>query len=117
MYTEIYEPLLTSATPPRVGFAYHIYERATNKDVMFSGLAPADAFIQKGNPVIPAGLVVKVKDLAPGSYRLVVQAVESANNHAPGRPIDFDTSGHCPGPLVGPVAARRPRGVPADRCA
>src|SRR5216683_825905 len=90
MYTEIYEPLLTSATPPRVGFAYHIYERATNKDVLFSGLAPADAFIQKGNPVIPAGLVVKVKDLAPGSYRLVVQAVDAANNHAPDRMIDFE---------------------------
>src|SRR6202047_5392215 len=41
MYTEIYEPLLTSATPPRVGFAYHIYERAANKDVMLSALAPA----------------------------------------------------------------------------
>jgi len=90
LYTEIYEPLLTSATPPRVGFAYHIYERATNKDVFFSGLAPADDFIQKGNPVIPGGLMVKVKDLTPGSYRLVVQAVDSAGNHAPDRMVDFD---------------------------
>jgi hypothetical protein len=90
MYTEIYEPGLTSATPPRVGFAYHIYERASNKEVMFSGLAPADDFIHKGNPVIPGGLKVKVNDLTPGSYRLVVQAVDSANNHAPDRIVDFD---------------------------
>ncbi|HLZ91305.1 MAG TPA: VWA domain-containing protein [Candidatus Acidoferrum sp.] len=90
LYTEIYEPGLTSATPPRVGFAYHIYDRASNKDLFFSGLAPADNFIQKGNPVIPGGLVVKVQDLAPGSYRLVVQAVDSANNQAPNRMVDFD---------------------------
>jgi VWFA-related protein len=90
LYTEIYEPGLTSETPPRVGFAYHIYERASNKDIFFSGLAPADDFIQKGNPVIPGGLKVQVKDLAPGSYRLVVQAVDSANNQASNRSVDFD---------------------------
>src|SRR5260370_22250236 len=98
MYTEISEPLLASATPPRVGFAYHIYERATNKDVMFSGLAPADAFIQKGNPVIPAGLVVKVKDLAPGSYRLVGQAGDSANNHSPEPTLEFYNIAQSAGP-------------------
>jgi hypothetical protein len=90
MYTEIYEPGLASEKPPRVGFAYHIYERASNKDVFFSGLAPADDFIQKGNPVIPGGLNVKVKDLPPGSYRLVVQAVDSENHAAPNRSVDFD---------------------------
>jgi hypothetical protein len=90
LYTEIYEPGLASATPPRVGFAYHIYERASNKDMFFSGLAPADDFIQKGNPVIPGGMRVKVQDLAPGSYRLVVQAVDSSKNQAPNRTVDFD---------------------------
>ncbi len=90
LYTEIYEPGLASAAPPRVGFAYHIYERASNKDMFFSGLAPADDFIQKGNPVIPGGLNVKVKDLAPGSYRLVVQAVDSEKHQAPNRSVDFD---------------------------
>jgi VWFA-related protein len=90
LYTEIYEPGLASDTPPRVGFAYHIYERASNKDVLFSGLVPADDFIHKGNPVIPGGLMVKVKDLAPGSYRLVVQAVDSEKHQAPNRSVDFD---------------------------
>jgi hypothetical protein len=34
--------------------------------------------------------MVKVKDLAPGSYRLVVQAADSANRQAPNRSVDFD---------------------------
>jgi len=35
-------------------------------------------FIQKGNSVIPVGMKVKVDDLKPGSYRLMMQAVDSA---------------------------------------
>jgi VWFA-related protein len=92
MYTEIYDPLLTSANPPRVGFGYHIYERASNKEVMSTGVIAADTFIQKGNPVIPSGLAVKVKDLQPGSYRLVLQAVDTADNHSPDRSVDFDVT-------------------------
>jgi VWFA-related protein len=92
MYTEIYEPLLTSATPPMVGMAYRIFERSTNKQVFFSELVRADDFIQKGNSVIPVGMKVKVDDLKPGSYRLVMQAVDSAKNHAPDRSVDFDVT-------------------------
>jgi VWFA-related protein len=92
LYAEIYEPLLTSATPPVVGTAYRIFERSTNKQVFFTDVVRADNFIQKGNPVIPIGLKVKVDDLKPGSYRLVMQAVDSAKNHAPDRTVDFDIS-------------------------
>jgi VWFA-related protein len=90
MYAEIYEPLLTGDNPPKVAFAYHILERATNKDVMFTGAMPADDFIQKGSPVIPTGLKVNVKDLPAGSYKLLVQAVDSAKHNAPNRVVDFD---------------------------
>jgi VWFA-related protein len=90
LYAEIYEPLLTSATPPVVGMAYRIFERSTNKQVFFTEVMRADNFIQKGNPVIPVGLKVKVDDLKPGSYRLMMQAVDSAKNHAPDRSVDFD---------------------------
>src|SRR5260370_39760640 len=88
LYREIYEPGLTSAPPPRVGFAYHIYERASSKDVFFSRLAPADAFIQKGNPVIPGGMLAKVKHLTPGSSRLLLQAADRASSHATKRMLD-----------------------------
>ena len=90
MYTEIYEPLLTGDNPPKVAFAYHIVDRATKKDVMFTGAMPAEDFIQKGNPVIPVGLKVAVKDLPAGGYQLLVQAVDSAKQNAPNRVVDFD---------------------------
>jgi len=90
VYTEIYEPGLTSANPPLVGMGYRIFERTSNKEIFFTGVVRADDFIQKGSPVIPVGLKVKVNDLQPGSYRLVVQAVDGAGNHAPDRTADFD---------------------------
>jgi len=91
-YTEVYEPLLTSANPPQVGFAYHVYERATNKEVFFTGVVRADDFIQKGSPVIPVALRVMVQNLPAGTYRLVMQAVDGAGNHAADRMVDFDVT-------------------------
>jgi len=90
LYAEVYEPLLTSATPPAVGIAYRIFERSTNKQVFFTDMIRADEFIHKENSVIPVGLKVKVDGLKPGSYRLVMQAVDSAKNRAPDRTVDFD---------------------------
>jgi VWFA-related protein len=90
VYSEIYEPLETSDTPPIVATGYTILERASNKKLFSTGAQRADEFIQKGNPVIPFGLKVKVDDLKPGSYRLVLQAVDSARNQAPNRIADFD---------------------------
>jgi hypothetical protein len=90
LYAEIYEPLLTSATPPIVGMGYSIFDRTTNQRVFFTGAQPTTDYIQKGNPVIPVGMKVKVDDLKPGSYRLVMQAVDSEKNRAPDRTIDFD---------------------------
>jgi VWFA-related protein len=92
LYTEIYDPLLASDQPPKLGFGYHVLDRATNKEVIFTGAIPADDFVQKGNPLVPAGMVVKVKDLPPGGYRLLLQAVDSAKNHAPNRTVDFDVT-------------------------
>jgi VWFA-related protein len=93
MYTEIYEPLLADPNPNvKVGFAYRIFDRATNKQIVFTGVIAADSYIQKGNPVIPAGLAVPLKDLPPGGYHMVVQAVDNAKNHSPDRSIDFDIS-------------------------
>jgi hypothetical protein len=92
LYTEIYDPALATDKPPKVGFGYHVIDRGTNKEVLFTGAVPADDFIQKGNPLVAAGMVVKVKDLPPGGYRLLVQAVDGANNHAPNRNVDFDVT-------------------------
>ena len=90
VYSEIYEPLLTSATPPKIGMGYRILDRVTKKEVMFTGVIAVDNFIQKGNPVVPVGMKVNVKDLPPGAYSLVFQAVDAAGNKAPNRSVDFD---------------------------
>jgi len=92
VYSEIYEPLLTSDKPPVVGMGYTILDRASNQQIFSTGAVRADEFIQKGNPVVPIGMKVKVDDLKPGSYRLVLQAVDSAKNNAPNRVVDFDIS-------------------------
>jgi VWFA-related protein len=92
MYTEIYEPLLATDKPPRVGFAYRIMDRATNKELAFTGVQPLDSFIQKGNPVIPAGMAVNLKDIPPGAYRMTVQAVDELHHNATPRTVDFDVT-------------------------
>ena len=81
---------MTSEKPPLVGMGYNIIDRASNQKMLSTGAVRADDFIHKGNPVIPVGMKVKVEDLKPGSYRLVMQAVDGANNHAPDRSLDFD---------------------------
>ena len=62
-----------------------------------SGLADSE-YVAAGATIVDAAseifsraeMVVKVKDLPPGGYRLVLQAVDGANNHAPDRTVDFD---------------------------
>lgn len=90
LYTEVYEPLLTTANPPQVAAGYTIIERASGKTIYSTGAAYLDDFIQKGSPRVPVGMSVRVKDLAPGGYRLVMMAVDGAGRHAPNRVIDFD---------------------------
>ena len=92
VYTEIYEPLMTAASPPQVGFGYYVYDRASNKQIQFTGLMRAEEFMQKGSPVIPVALKVKVDGLPAGGYHLVMQAVDGAGNHAPDRMVDFDVT-------------------------
>jgi hypothetical protein len=92
VYSEIYEPLMLSETPPKVVFGYRVFERASNKEVAYSGSVPADEYLHKGSPVIPVGLLVKVKELGPGAYRLVLMAIDGAGRQAPNRMADFDVS-------------------------
>lgn len=90
VYSEIYEPLLTTDNPPVVAMGYTILDRASNQKIFSTGAVRADEFIQKGSPVVPVGMKVKVNDLKPGSYRLVMQAVDSVKNNSPNREADFD---------------------------
>jgi len=89
LYSELYEPLLKSEKPPVVRAGYRLFDKATNKEVLFTGGIPMDQFIQKGNPVVPFGLKVDLKPLPAGNYRLVLLAVDGANNQAPQREVEF----------------------------
>ena len=74
------------ATPQRIERGKYIFTALSACQVCHS----QHDYSQHGNPVIPGGLNVKVKDLAPGSYRLVVQAVDSEKHQALNRSVDFD---------------------------
>jgi VWFA-related protein len=88
LYSEAYEPLLkTESTKVMTG--YRVFDMATNKEVFFTGAVPMDSFITKGNPVIPFALRVDTSKLSPGSYRLVLLAVDGKNMQAPQRPVEF----------------------------
>jgi len=91
IYSQLYEPLLKSDAPPRVAAGYSILD-ASNKQVFFSGPIPLDEFIEKGNAVVPFGMIVQVKDLSPGNYKLVLQAVDGAHNQASPREAAFTLS-------------------------
>jgi VWFA-related protein len=92
LYTEVYEPLLTADKPPVLGVGYSIVNRITDKEVFATGAIRADEYIRKGSPVVPIGLIVPLKDIPAGNYRLVMQAVDSAGNHAANRIISFDVT-------------------------
>ena len=91
VYSEIYEPLLASDSPPQVVVGYKLFDES-NKEVFFTGNVGTAEFIQKGNPVIPVGLKVPLNELAPGKYRLVMLAIDGAGRVAPQRTTEFDVS-------------------------
>ena len=92
LYSELYEPLLKTDPSMKVLSGYYIFDKATNKQVFFTGGVPLDAFVEKGNPVVPFALRVETKDLAPGNYRLVLLALDGQKQQAPQRPVEFTLS-------------------------
>jgi VWFA-related protein len=92
LYSELYEPLLKTDSATKLLSGYYIFEKATNKQMFFTGGLPLDAFVEKGNPVVPFALRVETKDLAPGNYRLVLLAVDGQKQQAPQRPVEFTLS-------------------------
>jgi VWFA-related protein len=88
-YVEIYDPLLASATPPKqVGIQMIVIDRKTGEKKVDTGGAAADA--KAGSSLVPLGLRLPVADLAPGSYRLELKAVDSSGRTSPPRTADFE---------------------------
>jgi hypothetical protein len=88
IYFEIYEPL-PSTKKADVYYSLKIMDLRTGALVMNTGYMSAVTWIQPGNAVIPIGLKLSTEKLPAGSYRLEVQASDSAGQEIPSRQAMF----------------------------
>jgi hypothetical protein len=89
LYSELYVPQLKTNPSTTIVSGYRIFDKATNKQVFFTGGIPLNDFVKKGNPVVPYELRVEVNDLPPGNYRLFLFAVDPDGQRAPERSVDL----------------------------
>lgn len=89
LYAQIYEPRLADPNPPAIRLAYRVVNLTTGKPVFQTSNIDPSASIQKGNPVVPVGLKVPVKDIPPGNYRLDMQAYDASGGLTTIRTVQF----------------------------
>ncbi len=87
LHTE--KPATPAAPPKRMLAEMRILDRQTGEMKLDSGGVDVSNFIRKGNPVMPVALVVPVKDLKPGGYRLEIRSGDWQNRNQ-ARTVDFD---------------------------
>jgi hypothetical protein len=92
LYSELYKPLLKTENPPAIGAGYVLFDKATDKMISATGVTRLDEFTQKGNTVVPFTLKLQPGDLSPGTYRLVLLAIDGAYYQAPHEEIEFTIS-------------------------
>jgi VWFA-related protein len=85
VYVEIYEP----ATAAGVTLKMRIFNRTTGEQKLDTGLLQVTLPAANGNPAIPVAKRVPVDSLPPGSYRLELEAGDSAGKSAR-RATDFE---------------------------
>jgi hypothetical protein len=88
LYFEIYEPLLENEKPA-VYYRVRIANLKTGSLVMNTGPMSAADWVQPGNVVLPIGLKLATDKLKKGSYRLEVQASDSAGRESEWRQAIF----------------------------
>jgi VWFA-related protein len=88
IYAEVYEPLLKKPNPPEVAYELIVVERMSGQEKIHLGDRTPKGNI--GNPVIALGLRLPVAQLAPGSYRVDLRAVDSVGNSSKTRSVDFE---------------------------
>lgn len=89
IYAEVYEPLLVGAEHPQVGFELKVLDKA-GAEKFDTGMQNAESYMKAGSPVIALGLKLPVSTLDPGSYRVALQAIDSAGNKSKARTADFE---------------------------
>jgi len=88
IYAEVYEPLLKAPNAPEVAYELIVVERNGGKEKYHVGDRTPKG--KAGDPVIPLGLKLPIASLGPGSYHVVLRAVDSVGNYTKNRTADFD---------------------------
>ncbi len=90
LYTEVYDPLLTGATPPQVGVVLRVLDRKTGQEKDNSGLVKLTGQGPIESEKLTVGLVLPLKALGPGAYSVEVTAYDSVGNRTTARTVDMD---------------------------
>ena len=77
IYAEVYEPLLTEGESPTVEVRTRVVDRKTG-EVKSTGASRLNTTGRAASSALPIGLRLKLDGLAPGPYRVDVEAVDSA---------------------------------------
>jgi hypothetical protein len=88
-YFEVHEPLLVAEPSTTVDFRVRIVDLKTGELMSDSPPVSATPYIKPGSPVIPIGRKTNISNLPKGSYRLDVQATDSAGKTTPWRSVNF----------------------------
>ena len=88
-YFEVYEPLLGTEPSTTVDFRVRIADVKTGELRSDSPPVSATPYMKPGSTVIPIGRRTNISNLPKGSYRLDVQATDSAGKTTPWRSVNF----------------------------
>jgi hypothetical protein len=88
-YFEAYEPLLATTPSTTVDFRVRIIDLKTGELRSDSPPVSATPYVKIGSPVIPIGRKTNISNLPKGSYRLDVQATDSAGKTTPWHSVNF----------------------------
>ena len=90
LYAQVYDPHLIEDKPPAVHIAFNIVSLKTGAIVLGAHGIDPSKYIEKGSTVMPLGLKIPIDQLAPGSYRLDLQATDDSGAHSKIRSVGFD---------------------------
>jgi hypothetical protein len=88
-YFGVYEPLLVGQPSTAVEIRVHIVDLKTGEVRSDSPPVSATPYVKAGSPMIPIGRRTNISNLPKGSYRLDVQATDSAGKSTPWRSATF----------------------------
>jgi hypothetical protein len=90
LYAEAYDPFPEGATPPDVAVLLRIADRKSGAEKDNSGLIKVSGPGLWEGDMLKVGLLLPLKKLGPGSYRIELTAYDSAGNHTEARTADLD---------------------------